>query len=117
MSVSSVGGAASLPVPLPTPAPPLPAPSGATAEPAPSGSAARPPGDVRAPGRAGPAEREIEAAREKEKPKPEPLPPLRGLSVAEFRVMLGVGMPPATGDDADGAPQVASLKAAMDRYA
>jgi hypothetical protein len=114
MSVSSVGGAASLPVPLPAPVPPLPAPAGASAEAVPpSGPAGRAPGDVHVPGRPDPAAREAEVAKE-EPPKPEPLPPLRGLTVAEFRVMLGIGIPSEAPDDA--VPHV-SLRAAMDRYA
>ncbi|HEY6795758.1 MAG TPA: hypothetical protein VI248_13850 [Kineosporiaceae bacterium] len=115
MSVNGVGGAASLPVPLPVPVP-LPHAAGAagdpSADPATDGGAV-----VRLPGarhRSAPKEAAAAPATA-EAPKPEPLPPLKGLTLAEIRAMLGLGTLPKP-DDSDSMSSP-SVQFALNRYA
>jgi len=176
MNVNSLGGSASLPVPLPPPAPPASTtPSGAAttggtrpaaaphgrvagARPvapgaAPSGSPAVR-GELRLPGQAAPTDATPStagptpagagpaatgpsgsgadgspdgtgtSATHRHRPVHKPLPPLRGLTVAEIRAMLGVTLP-SGGTDAAAAPegQAATgvapsvVQAAVERYA
>jgi hypothetical protein len=63
------------------------------------------------------------AAKHPEPPKPEPLPPLKGLTLAEIRAMLGVSLPlggsgarTATAASPAAAP-VPSLQSALSKYA
>jgi hypothetical protein len=162
MSVSSVGGAASLPVPLspqtyspgtavstsPTAAGAYPGttfpgsarPAGSSGSSGPPGSdtsagsagtaasagtailpgsAGSVPGELRLPGQH--PDKNVPATPRKEVPKPPPLPPLKGLTVAEIRAMLGAAILPGAGDaarqTAASAQQSASLQAAVSRYA
>jgi len=143
MNVSGVGGAASLPVPLSTGAhAPVPGTgtagttaAGSTGPAAAPGTAAPPgpvpadpgtagaggtngalpaPGDLRLPGQH-PAVKES-VAHHKEVPKPAPLPPLKGLTVAEIRAMLGVAMLPAASEEARQAAS-GTVQSAVNRYA
>ena len=162
MNVSSLGGAASLPVPL---SPPAPAPAASTAAAAPganrsgatatstagavSGASGAPPGggsagtggtglgtggtgsstdpvpgaaagELRLPGQRPAKDARPAAEHAKEPPKPAPLPPLKGLTVAEIRAMLGVAGPPKDASGTAVQPTtstVASVQTAMSRYA
>jgi len=162
MNVSSVGGAASLPVPL---SPPAAAPAAGTPAGTHPGTTATPPprtasgspggssggtsgagaggagaggsgaggvgtggtvagasvGELRLPGQP-PAQGTSTSVAEhkKQAPKPAPLPPLKGLTVAEIRAMLGVAAPPVGADGVPGTTTgvtATSLQAAASRYA
>lgn len=131
MNVNGLGGAASLPVTLPSSSSHQPAAaappgtagatgSGGTSGP---GGPGRPTGDLRLPGQQRAPQNEAASKPEKEIPKPAPLPPLRGLTVAEIRAMLGVAPLPgqveaAAAGLAPGLSTSGSLStAAFDRYA
>ena len=150
MNVSSVGGSASLPVPLSLP-PLLPAgagptgtsgaagtphpaatapgtpPTGSGPSPAAAGGvvgsgAGSPPGelgDLRLPGQHPEKGSATSAAKQKEPPKPAPLPPLKGLTVAEIRAMLGVANPVTSGAEPPQQPTPTTpmtVQAAVNRY-
>jgi hypothetical protein len=79
-------------------------------------------GDLRLPGAPASTSKEWSAsAHHQQPPKPAPLPPLKGLTVAEIRAMLGVAMLPSStesaGQAAPASVQAASVQAAADRYA
>lgn len=107
MNVSGVGGAASLPMTLPSSTSPSVATgTGATNSASTTSAAGTSPtgtgststdgtGEVRLPGQQRTGQQRTQPTEsanrtEKEAPKPTPLPPLKGLTVAEIRAMLGV---------------------------
>jgi hypothetical protein len=133
MNVNGMGGAASLPMTLPSSSSHQAATgaiadtagtTGTAGSPGTIGAAGQPTGDLRLPGQHPATPKEAAAKAAKEIPKPAPLPPLRGLTVAEIRAMLGVapltsqveaaaaGLTPGAGSS--GAPVTS---AAFDRYA
>jgi hypothetical protein len=111
MNVNGLGGAASLPLTLPS------SPSSAgTGTTGPSGTST---GEVRMPGRtrSEAATAAAEAAKKaKEQPKLAPLPPLRGLTVAEIRAMLGVASPPGQLQTSAAGTSPSIISASLDRY-
>jgi hypothetical protein len=132
MNVKGVGGAASLPMTM-AGTPPVPpagtAGSGGTAGPpgitgaTGTGGAGGPTGDVRLPGQAkagagatGSGSTSEAAAKHKEAPKPAPLPPLRGLTVAEIRAMLGVAPLPGQAQAAASTGGTSIITAVLNRY-
>jgi hypothetical protein len=127
MNIGGLGGAASLPMLVSLSLPGQPAAPAVTAGPATSGSSA----DQHLPGsRAADSKTELktelkaEAAEAKarfkeEVAKPPPLPPLKVLTVAEFRVMLGIPQLPMQTGGAGGSPgtRAATPSAAYGSYA
>ena len=75
------------------------------------------PGELPLPGQHAGKDSSAVTAKRKEVPKPEPLPPLKGLTVAEIRAMLGVANPAASVDGARQQPASTTLKAVVSRYA
>lgn len=122
MNVIGLGPAASLPVPLPPSTVTATVASTVSATSAPSSPAATPAGEVRVPGTRSdhghPADKDTTAKRREEAPKPKPLPPLKTLTVAEFRAMLGVvPLPRPTENSPTGTASNARLQpAGFDRY-
>jgi hypothetical protein len=111
MSVTGVGGAASLPAALSTQATAAAASATGSAT-----STTATSGEPRLPGQRPLPKDTSASAHQKPAPQPAPLPPLKVLTVSEFRAMLGVALPTgATQSSQQAASSV--VQAAATRYA
>jgi hypothetical protein len=120
MNVSGMGGAALPPItPASSPQSIVGTSSGTSSEAVTSDGA--PAGSIRPPGQQRSLHNESTTKPHKEVQKPAPLPPLRGLTIAEIRAMLGVaplpGQTEATLMAASNGIETSIISAALDRYA